>query len=414
MSVAIHPISHVSIPRSGHHMLVSILSETFEWGQFIHCESYDFPGCCHATPCIRVAARANEAFGGSKSLRLYLQKSHDMQDELSVLAPHRYLVQVRHPLQACIGWLRWHQTPIQLAELNHSALGFLTYYLRFFHKWVANSRLQNRFLLRYEDLVVGPEWQTRSALAWAGVTFDEARLQDAVAHQAGIDAHTGQSRAQGASIYRPDDYLRLFGPFHSRLLSRLAKFCPGLPYDVAVDATDDETIDEWIFGIDLRYRQEFRVDFSDARALIDTASVRGRLGIPHAFGFGFSPPETGHGCWTDGDVCILPFRIAAGVKRAQVELRYRQLRGGPEWEHFDVEFVLEGRFCAPTQDEHRLESQVYRRRTDFDMEQIPAPDVSEFLEGCVVLRFTGLLRGDPAYEKRKLGILLASFSLSTD
>jgi hypothetical protein len=409
-SAPVKPICHVSIPRSGHHMLVSILSEVFEWGQFVHCESYDFGGCCRNLPCTRVSARAQEAFGTDRDLRLYLQKSHDMTDEFSVRPQQRFVGQLRHPLQATIGWLRWHQTPIPAAEIMQASVGFLVYYLRFFHKWIANERLPEVFRLRYEDLVSEPERQVRALLNWAGVAFDETRLQDAVAMQTAIDAHTGRSRAPGASLYQADDFLPLFGPLYARLLPRLAAFCPGLPYRLDPPAAHDgavgEMLDEWIFSVDLRHQREWQIDLTDARRVVEHPSIQGRLGIPHAFGFGFSAPETPHGCWTDGDVCIVPFRACANATGLEVQLEHRA--ADVAFDRVDLELVANGHRCPCTHDDQHITGDGGRRRARFDLPPTSSLAAGVDVEGCLVIKFVNLLRVDVPGERRKLGRLLAS------
>ena len=100
----------VSIPRSGHHLLVALLWNYFKHGQFLYCEAYTYSECCGQVPCNAVLRRAKREFGTDVRLRLFMQKSHDIDHEIMVRPAERYVVQLRDPAQAVIGRLRWEMT----------------------------------------------------------------------------------------------------------------------------------------------------------------------------------------------------------------------------------------------------------------------------------------------------------------
>src|SRR5450755_1833667 len=107
---AMKRVISLSIPRSGHHLLVRLVHSYFEHGKFLYCEAYTDRECCGHIPCDAVSRRAKSKFGCDSHLRLFMQKNHELKLEVPVEATAQYIVQLREPAQAAIALLRWEMT----------------------------------------------------------------------------------------------------------------------------------------------------------------------------------------------------------------------------------------------------------------------------------------------------------------
>jgi len=98
-----------SLPRSGHHFLKQLLSQSLGH-KFSYCEGYQEPGCCKDSPCSTMSywhhARTN------KQPHLRLVKSHDFSLKDTTFDPMEgmiRLIQIRKPLDLLASWLELEQ-----------------------------------------------------------------------------------------------------------------------------------------------------------------------------------------------------------------------------------------------------------------------------------------------------------------
>ncbi len=165
-------IQGVSLPRSGHNMLVIHLKQYF--GQHVDCPDYrkrllpsfskrqtrrrterlevnsTFHYCeyyysCRSIPC----PDANNKF----------QKSHDFQLDLPVLAEESYLVQTRHPMGLLISW---YELRLKKGRELDTVAGWLRFVQRkipyvdgFLDKWIPATK-SGGLLLDYDDYLSRP------------------------------------------------------------------------------------------------------------------------------------------------------------------------------------------------------------------------------------------------------------------
>jgi hypothetical protein len=327
----------VSIPRSGHHLLVHLLWNYFKYGQFLYCEAYTYDKCCRRIPCDAVSRRAKSEFGNELHLRLFMQKSHDLDYEVPVEATWRYIVQLRDPAQAAIGFLRWEVVrgaQDSLGEIPHALFDFLCYYIRFYHKWcmpaIAGAKEPDTHVLHYEALV-GAREQTRSAflqlLEWLNLPIEDMRLEYSLDKSLSVDAHTLEIRGHETEIRDIEYYDRLCGGSFRFLLNQVVAFCPGLPisrggtneYWPIPDWTE-QLMGELFFPIDLSSTSNAVLDFKMSERRLQRDSLAVKSGYPalcRALGVGYT---SGIGARTVGDNAIFPFRISGAAQALRGEI----------------------------------------------------------------------------------------------
>jgi hypothetical protein len=327
-------IISVSIPRSGHHLLIQILSHYFKIGQFLYCERYTDSECCGRTPCNAVGRRAKNAFGTDIHLRLFLQKSHDREYEVSIEPSSRYVVQLRDPAQAVIGWLRWEMTRgwrdnFSLGDIPRNVFDFLCYYIRFSHKWCMPAMLgmnhPTAHVIHYETLI-GPRERCRSALLrlleWMNLPIDDTRLDHALDKSLHIDSHTGDVRTPEEHRHDITYYDRLCGGSLRFLLDQVVAFCPGLPQSTLLANQDgfayeysNQQMNALFFPLDLSITPDTHLNFTTSERVLHRNSLAVDRGYPSLCrALGFSYGDKGSGIWTFGDKVILPFRISSSAQ----------------------------------------------------------------------------------------------------
>ena len=94
-----HKVQAVSVPRSGHHLLVNCLKDYFG-------DKLGYCGNVFRT----------DPFSNSE---ITFQKNHDFSLDLPVEPGLKYLVQYRHPLESLISWYRWVVRNGIQAEMNY-------------------------------------------------------------------------------------------------------------------------------------------------------------------------------------------------------------------------------------------------------------------------------------------------------
>lgn len=140
-----------SMPRSGHHFLVSLLENTFE-KEFSYCPFYTNKDCCELQPCEK-----------KHSGLLFMQKSHDFQlsDPNKISKSYKYLIQYRHPIPRLFSdWAlyTWKtQKDGDYESFQKFAFERKKYYIDFAKKWIIPFSLNDScFLMSYESLVGEP------------------------------------------------------------------------------------------------------------------------------------------------------------------------------------------------------------------------------------------------------------------
>jgi len=170
---AVHLIG-VSVPRSGHNLVVRLL-QALAPGDLFYCERYLASGCCQALPCVRRATR-----------RISFQKSHDLEHDLPQnVADACYLVQHRAPVPAVLSARELHAEEYGeaiAADRDEYAvwLGRWAEYLVTFHaRWIADPP-ENCVVVEYDDLISNPAAALRRIVSAAGIEAADADLQTAV------------------------------------------------------------------------------------------------------------------------------------------------------------------------------------------------------------------------------------------
>ena len=170
-----HPISCVSYPRSGHHMLVRLLTGYF--GDALHyCEYYEH---CQQSPC-------------SDPLTNF-QKNHDFDLALPNDAGRRYIIQYRHPVTAIISWFElalkngWkHDVREDTRECFARFLrDKMQYWRGFVRKWVIDNDHPATVVLPYVQFSDQPESHFRQVLELIapGHPVDEKLLVASLDHE---------------------------------------------------------------------------------------------------------------------------------------------------------------------------------------------------------------------------------------
>lgn len=170
-------IVHVSFPRSGHHALVRCMMDLLP-EELHYCDYYRH---CRQVPCI--------------DSKTNYQKTHDFDVALAVQNELKYIVQVRHPLEAIPSWYeykfndpytrsgesRWKKL-LDRWVLRDNRLHWnyffpqkLRYWERFADKWAGQIARPNVLLLTYDDFVSDTAKTLRRALEFSGA---ETRVGD--------------------------------------------------------------------------------------------------------------------------------------------------------------------------------------------------------------------------------------------
>lgn len=169
----IHIVS-VSMPRSGHHMLVAIFTELLG-DKFKYCEYYLQSPCCKSIPCKRVGT-----YGGAS---VFMQKSHDMEfDDVSDTPGCHQLIQYRQPIPRLLSdYNAWFHTGGCNSGYNFKDFmaDRAVYSIRFHRKWFSKSS-NSRFFLQYERLCADPARAVDDFLRFINISIAIGRIEEAV------------------------------------------------------------------------------------------------------------------------------------------------------------------------------------------------------------------------------------------
>lgn len=168
-----------SMPRSGHHFLISMLRQYFG-AELRYCEYYQPKDCCHSIPCSR-------AYDPKLDNRYFIQKSHDFKLLDGKIASENYIIQYRSvhsQIQSYFdfalktGSRQWDDSMEGFRDFaKHSLAG----YLGFYNKWIADKP-PNSFVLSYDQLADNTEEFLRGVIAYitGSDVCDEERLKSAL------------------------------------------------------------------------------------------------------------------------------------------------------------------------------------------------------------------------------------------
>lgn len=180
MSSAAPAMVGVSIPRSGHHYLASLLQAVLG-DDLSYCEFYSVPDCCRSVPC-----------AVDTPARFRYQKGHDLDLALPVdLADVLYLVQYRDPVAEAVSdrelflSATGFSTPPTADQYTHWLAGKVRYYAGFFDKWLRQPR-STVLAIDYDRLTADPAEVLEAVCGRIGATRTLESIRAAVAREAGV------------------------------------------------------------------------------------------------------------------------------------------------------------------------------------------------------------------------------------
>ncbi|UWR24421.1 hypothetical protein [Sulfitobacter sp. S190] len=202
----------VSWPRSGHHLLVRLLTLYFGSG-FRYCDYYGgVENCCKAVPCTRPD--------------IHLSKSHDFDLQLPQIEGRKYLIQYRNFVPSVVSNFELHvrnggaDTP---ESFRNFASQQFDAYRAFTNKWITSDFAANQLQIEYDQLQGDPQNGLARAAEWLhpGVPIDPARIADAVARVDGERIERGRvTPLAGAGVHsarRIEDFRFYAAPLFATL-----------------------------------------------------------------------------------------------------------------------------------------------------------------------------------------------------
>jgi len=170
----------VSIPRSGHHYLASLLQAVLG-DDLAYCEFYSVHDCCRSVPC-----------SVGKAARFTYQKGHDLDLTLPVDLPGvLYLVQYRDPVAEAVSdrelflSATGFTTPPSADQYSHWLAGKTLYYAGFFAKWLRRP-LPTVLAIDYERLVGHPVEVLEEVCRRIGAVRSQDAIQEAATREARV------------------------------------------------------------------------------------------------------------------------------------------------------------------------------------------------------------------------------------
>jgi hypothetical protein len=208
-----------SMPRSGHHFLMSLLLVCLK-KEFFYCEFYTNKECCKSQPC-------TNQFPGL----LFIQKSHDfrLKDITAAQTPEscKFLIQYRHPVPRLFS--DWNLAVKSIESLDDSYERFVKfaqvrqeYYVSFYKKWVTPFTKDKRFfMMSYESLVGEPFESIQCFLKFA--INEDYQVSRQALEEANITVKTNVD-IQSHKYYKPD----FLQDYQMSIIKQLPE-CPYLP-----------------------------------------------------------------------------------------------------------------------------------------------------------------------------------------
>lgn len=198
------PVMGISWPRSGHHLLVRLLTGYFGSG-FGYCEFHkappslkDIEQCCKQVPCAHLG-------------RIHFTKNHDFDLTVPQIAGQPYLIQYRDFLPSVVSnfelFIRTGGED-SAESFRRFASNQFTRFLDFSEKWVTSDFARDQMLVNYADLTADPQ----AALARIVTLFqpdvapDMARIAEVVATVDGQKVERAKTtKIAGAGVHASRD-----------------------------------------------------------------------------------------------------------------------------------------------------------------------------------------------------------------
>jgi len=215
----------VSIPRSGHHYLASLLQAVLG-DDLSYCEFYSVQDCCRSVPC-----------SVGNAARFTYQKGHDLDLTMPVdLTGVLYLVQYRDPVAEAVSDRELFLAATGFTTLpsadqySHWLAGKTLYYAGFFAKWLRRP-IPTVLAVDYERLVGDPVGVLEEVCLRIGAVRSRDAIQEAVAREAGVVrrppiAPGGESRSMDGFVPRrvedsPCYQAEILSEFEAAVLDRV-------------------------------------------------------------------------------------------------------------------------------------------------------------------------------------------------
>ncbi|QFT83279.1 hypothetical protein FIU89_21840 (plasmid) [Roseovarius sp. THAF27] len=183
----------VSWPRSGHHLLVRLLTLYFGEG-FLYCDFYGgIENCCKKTPC--------------KRRDVHLSKSHDFDLGMPQIARRKYLIQYRDFIPSVVSNFELHVRNGGADTLENFRVFAGTQfdsYRAFSEKWVQSDFAARQLVIEYDTLQSDPATTLARAVGWFQPDRDPdaARIDQAVARVDGERVERGRvTPLKGAGVH---------------------------------------------------------------------------------------------------------------------------------------------------------------------------------------------------------------------
>lgn len=143
----------VSLPRSGHHLLVRGLTEAMNH-KLVYSEYY------------------NSAHNMQNCDHVNLQKSHDFDLDLEINPEFKYIVLVRDDRQSMLSWMAADKT----IDIETFAKSKAAYYEGFRNKWIV-GRI-NTMVIEYEDFVLFKSRMVENCCLFMGIEPNMDKLNE--------------------------------------------------------------------------------------------------------------------------------------------------------------------------------------------------------------------------------------------
>lgn len=183
----------VSWPRSGHHLLVRLLTLYFG-AAFLYCDFYGgIEKCCKKIPC--------------KRRDVHLSKNHDFDLRMPQIAQRKYLIQYRNFIPSVVSNFELHVRNGGADTLENFQVFAGTQfdsYRAFSKKWVQSDFAAHQLVIEYDRLQGDPETTLARAASWFQPDRppDSARIAEAIARVDGEQVERGRvTPLKGAGVH---------------------------------------------------------------------------------------------------------------------------------------------------------------------------------------------------------------------
>jgi hypothetical protein len=174
-------IQSKSLPRSGHHYLINLLTHYFS-DKMHYCERYKPQGCCRTIPCVK-------AFTLPGPYKFMFQKSHDFYLRDLKIKSMKYIIQHRSVISRSqsnfefainnpkSGWKD------NKADFKKFCMQETVSTINFYRKWVDDEMIDKEIVL-YEDLVNNTEEILRKIVLFvSSESIDEAAFERSLSYK---------------------------------------------------------------------------------------------------------------------------------------------------------------------------------------------------------------------------------------